>query len=129
MFLRNTSDKTGKEPKELFNIVQVLLVLLKLPPWVYVFLVIRVIALTLILNGDQFLTLDEQGKGEITEDETLSTLFARYGPDRIEELMDTLFGSVLKSKGGTGILTFAEYIKRIGIRGPAARVAGGEANM
>jgi len=69
MFERNTTDQTGLEPFELFNIVQ-------------------------------FMTYDEDFKGHITEDDTMSTLFARHGRDNLEEQMTKLFGDQLKSAGG-----------------------------
>lgn len=69
MFYRNTTDQTGLEPFELFNIVQ-------------------------------FMTYDEDFKGHITEDDTMSTLFARHGRENLEAQMTKLFGDQLKSAGG-----------------------------
>jgi len=85
MFERNTTDKTGLEPFELFNIVQ-------------------------------FMTYDEDFKGHITEDDTMSTLFARHGRDNLEEQMTKLFGDQLKSAGGEGILTLEQYLKAVSVR-------------
>lgn len=64
----------------------------------------------------QFLTLDEGMKGRITEDETIGILFARYGSARIEGIMATLFGDRLKTRGGAGFLSFADYLERVGVR-------------
>ena len=85
MFYRNTSDQTGLEPFELFNIVQ-------------------------------FMTYDEDFKGHITEDDTMSTLFARHGRENLESQMHKLFGDQLKSAGGEGILTLDQYLKAVSVR-------------
>ncbi|GMH80986.1 hypothetical protein TL16_g08782 [Triparma laevis f. inornata] len=85
MFERNTTDQTGLEPFELFNIVQ-------------------------------FMTYDEDFKGHITEDDTMSTLFARHGRENLELQMNKLFGDQLKSAGGEGILTLEQYLKAVSVR-------------
>ena len=85
MFYRNTTDQTGLEPFELFNIVQ-------------------------------FMTYDEDFKGHITEDDTMSTLFARHGRENLEAQMTKLFGDQLKSAGGEGILTLDQYLKAVSVR-------------
>jgi Ca2+-binding EF-hand superfamily protein len=85
MFYRNTTDQTGLEPFELFNIVQ-------------------------------FMTYDEDFKGHITEDDTMSTLFARHGRENLEAQMTKLFGDQLKSAGGEGILTLEQYLKAVSAR-------------
>jgi len=85
MFYRNTTDQTGLEPFELFNIVQ-------------------------------FMTYDEDFKGHITEDDTMSTLFARHGRENLEAQMMNLFGGELKSAGGEGILTLEQYLKAVSAR-------------
>ena len=85
MFERNTSDTTGLEPFELFNIVQ-------------------------------FMTYDEDFKGHITEDDTMSTLFARHGRENLESQMQKLFGEQLKAEGGEGILTLEQYLKAVRVR-------------
>ncbi|GMH97771.1 hypothetical protein TrVE_jg9535 [Triparma verrucosa] len=85
MFERNTTDQTGLEPFELFNIVQ-------------------------------FMTYDEDFKGHITEDDTMSTLFARHGRENLELQMNKLFGDQLKSAGGEGILTLEQYLRAVSVR-------------
>lgn len=70
----------------------------------------------LIIYYLQFLTLDESMKGRITEDETIGILFARYGNDRIEAIIASLFGERLKTLGGPGVLSFSEYLERVGVR-------------
>ncbi|EGB05437.1 hypothetical protein AURANDRAFT_7283, partial [Aureococcus anophagefferens] len=54
MYHRNVTDETGLEPFELFNIVQFMTYL-------------------------PSLKIDKDFKAQITEDDTMSTLFARYG--------------------------------------------------
>ena len=43
------------------------------------------------------MTYDQDVKGHITEDDTMSTLFARYGREHVESQMRKLFGDRLKS--------------------------------
>lgn len=63
-----------------------------------------------LFNVIQFLTYDSKFKGFITEDDTMGTLFARYGRDRLEGELQKLFGRKLKSAGGDGCLTLHEYL-------------------
>ena len=69
-----------------------------------------------LFNIVQFMTYDEDFKGHITEDDTMSTLFARHGRDNLESQMNKLFGDQLKSCGGEGILTLDQYLKAVSVR-------------
>jgi len=62
------------------------------------------------------MTYDEDFKGHITEDDTMSTLFARHGRENLESQMVKLFGDQLKSNGGEGILTLDQYLKAVSVR-------------
>ena len=57
-------------------------------------------------------------EGEITEDDTMSTLFARYGREHVESQMRKLFGDKLKSAGGEGVLSLEGYLRVVGVRQP-----------
>lgn len=83
MFIRNIEDTTGKEPFQLFNVVQ-------------------------------FMMYDVDFSGEVSVDETMQMLYARYGRDRLEEEMKNLFGDKLES--GNGSLTFEDYLKAVSVR-------------
>ena len=97
MYMRNVSDETGLEPFELFNIVQFMTYL-------------------------PTLRVDKDFRPMITEDDTMSTLFARYGHDQrfgrvhVERVMAKLFGDKLKAHKGEGVLTLDEYLKVVGLR-------------
>mmetsp|Transcript_17472 Transcript_17472/g.53719 ORF Transcript_17472/g.53719 Transcript_17472/m.53719 type:complete len:128 (-) Transcript_17472:85-468(-) len=102
MYQRNVADETGLEPFELFNIVQFMTYL-------------------------PSLRVDRDFKAQITEDDTMSTLFARYGHDQtngriqVEGLMTRLFGDKLKAEKGEGALTLDEYLGVVGIRSYARK--------
>ena len=66
----------------------------------------------------QFMTYDQDFKGHITEDDTMSTLFARYGREHVESQMRKLFGDRLKSAGGEGVLSLEGYLRVVGVRQP-----------
>ena len=66
----------------------------------------------------QFMTYDQDFKGHITEDDTMSTLFARYGREHVESQMRKLFGDKLKSAGGEGVLSLEGYWRVVGVRQP-----------
>lgn len=70
----------------------------------------------MLYNIVQFMTYDEDFKGHITEDDTMSTLFARHGRENLESQMVKLFGDQLKSNGGEGILTLDQYLKAVSVR-------------
>ena len=97
MYQRNVNDETGLEPFELFNIVQFMTYL-------------------------PTLRVDKDFRPQITEDDTMSTLFARYGHDHrygrvhVERVMSKLFGDKLKAHKGEGVLTLDEYLRVVGVR-------------
>ena len=70
----------------------------------------------MLFNIVQFMTYDEDFKGHITEDDTMSTLFARHGRENLESQMVKLFGDQLKSAGGEGILTLEQYLRAVSVR-------------
>jgi hypothetical protein len=71
-----------------------------------------------LFNIVQFMTYDQDFKGHITEDDTMSTLFARYGREHVETQMRKLFGDKLKSAGGEGVLSLEGYLQVVGVRVP-----------
>eukprot|EP01138_Halocafeteria_seosinensis_P007812 gb/GECG01007982.1/.p1 GENE.gb/GECG01007982.1/~~gb/GECG01007982.1/.p1 ORF type:complete len:252 (+),score=51.08 gb/GECG01007982.1/:1-756(+) len=85
MFQRNIKDTTGKEPFQLFNVVQ-------------------------------FMMYDVDFSGEVSVDETMHMLYARYGRERLESEMKALFGDKLNN--GNGTLTFNDYLKAVSVRVP-----------
>lgn len=97
MYHRSVTDETGLEPFELFNIVQFLTYL-------------------------PSLSVDKEFKPQITEDDTMSALFARHGHDEfngrvhVEQLMAQLFGDKLKADKGEGVLSLDEYLRVVGTR-------------
>lgn len=97
MYHRNVNDETGLEPFELFNIVQFMTYL-------------------------PSLRIDKEFKPQITEDDTMSTLFARYGNDQrygrvhVEQIMTKLFGDKLRAHKGEGVLSLDDYLKVVGVR-------------
>jgi len=106
MYHRNVTDETGLEPFELFNIVQFMTYL-------------------------PSLKIDKDFKAQITEDDTMSTLFARYGHDQtygrvhVERLMTKLFGDKLKAEKGEGVLSLDEYLRVVGVRNYARKRSAG----
>jgi len=97
MYVRNATDESGLEPFELYNIVQFMTYL-------------------------PSLNLNKEFKAQITEDDTMSALFARYGHDQangrmhVERLMTKLFGNRLRADKGEGILSLDEYLRIVGVR-------------
>lgn len=97
MYNRNVSDETGLEPFELFNIVQFMTYL-------------------------PTLRVDKDFNALITEDDTMSTLFVRYGHDQrygrvhVEKVMSKLFRDKLKAHGGEGVLSLDDYLKVVSVR-------------
>mmetsp|Transcript_23621 Transcript_23621/g.71002 ORF Transcript_23621/g.71002 Transcript_23621/m.71002 type:complete len:290 (+) Transcript_23621:82-951(+) len=97
MYHRSVTDETGLEPFELFNIVQFMTYL-------------------------PSLSVDKDFTPQITEDDTMSTLFARHGHDEtrgrvhVEQLMAKLFGDKLKAEKGEGVLSLDEYLQVVGTR-------------
>ena len=74
-----------------------------------------------LFNIVQFMTYDTDFKGHITEDDTMSTLFARYGREQVETQMRKLFGINLKANGGDGVLSLREYLDVVSVRKPKPR--------
>jgi Ca2+-binding EF-hand superfamily protein len=77
--------RAGKEPFQLFNVVQ-------------------------------FMMYDVDFSGEVSVDETMHMLYARYGKARLEKEMKALFGDKLHN--GNGTLTFLDYLKAVSVRVP-----------
>lgn len=79
-----------------------------------------------LFNVVQFCMYDKDFSGQVSVDETMHMLFARYGKERLEAEMKALFGDSLNSDGN-GTLTFLDYLKAVNRRMPgrAAAAAGG----
>jgi len=77
----------------------------------------------------QFMMYDKDGGGEVSVDETMHMLYARYGRERLQEEMKALFGDELNATGDA-TLTFTDYLKAVEARlpkrkgKPGAGVAG-----
>jgi len=74
-----------------------------------------------VYNISQFMTFDHDGKGFITEDDTMTVLFMRHGRAHVEKEMIKLFGDKLKAKGGEGTLTLEQYLAVVSVRNPRMR--------
>lgn len=61
---------------------------------------------------------DADGKGYITEDDAMDSLFARYGKDRLEQELAKLFGAKRGENPVQGTLTLSEYLAIVGQREP-----------
>ena len=59
---------------------------------------------------------DVDFSGEVSVDETMHMLYARYGRERLESEMKALFGDKLNN--GNGTLTFNDYLKAVSVRVP-----------
>lgn len=68
-----------------------------------------------LFNVAQFCMYDKDFSGQVSVDEAMHMLFARYGKERLEAEMKTLFGNSLDSDGN-GTLTFLDYLKVINKR-------------
>jgi Ca2+-binding EF-hand superfamily protein len=64
------------------------------------------------------MTYDKDNSGAVSVDETMAMLYARYGKDRLEKQMKSLFGDDLKTADGDGELDFSEYLKAVSVRFP-----------
>lgn len=62
------------------------------------------------------MTYDKDFKGHVTEDDTMETLFLRYGRNQIDSEMRKLFGDKLQSAGGEGVLSLDDYLKVVSVR-------------
>ncbi len=71
-----------------------------------------------LFNVVQFMMYDKDNSGNVTVDETMHMLYARYGKQHLESQMKALFGEDLKTADGDGELSFEEYLKAVSIRIP-----------
>jgi Ca2+-binding EF-hand superfamily protein len=67
-----------------------------------------------LFNVVQFMTYDKNFSGTVTVDDTMSMLYARYGPTNLVTEMKKLFGAESSSADGGGSLTFIQYLKAVG---------------
>eukprot|EP00943_MAST-04B_sp_MAST-4B-sp1_P007452 g7452.t1 len=74
-----------------------------------------------LFNVVQFMMYDKDNSGNVTVDETMHMLYARYGKARLEMKMKDLFGEDLKTADGDGELSFEEYLKAVSIRIPKSK--------
>jgi len=71
-----------------------------------------------LFNIVQFMTYDNEMNGQISEDDTMATLYSRYGKDHVESQINKLFGHRAKSNGGMGVLELDDYLSSVGVRKP-----------
>ena len=71
-----------------------------------------------LFNVVQFMMYDKDNSGQVTIDETMHMLFARYGKKNLESQMKILFGENLQTSDGDGELSFNEYLKAVSVRLP-----------
>ena len=71
-----------------------------------------------LFNVVQFMMYDKDNSGQVTIDETMHMLFARYGKKNLESQMKILFGDNLQTADGDGELSFNEYLKAVSVRLP-----------
>ena len=74
-----------------------------------------------LFNVVQFMMYDKDNSGNVTVDETMHMLYARYGKQHLESQMKALFGEDLKTADGDGELSFEEYLKAVSIRLPKSK--------
>eukprot|EP00924_Labyrinthula_sp_SR-Ha-C_P015135 snap_masked-scaffold_9-processed-gene-9.29-mRNA-1 protein AED:0.14 eAED:0.14 QI:949/1/1/1/0.28/0.25/8/124/234 len=70
-----------------------------------------------LYNLVQFMMYDKDGSGQVSLDETMKMLYARYGRDKMEDQMKILFGEDLKTQDGDGELSFEEFLSVVEMRG------------
>ena len=73
-----------------------------------------------LFNVVQFMMYDRDNSGNVSVDETMHMLYARYGKERLEQEMKALFGDNLggNGEGGDGSLSFNDYLKAVNVRVP-----------
>lgn len=74
-----------------------------------------------LFNVVQFMMYDKDNSGNVSVDETMHMLYARYGKDQLESQMKALFGDDLKTSDGDGELSFGEYLKAVNVRIPRSK--------
>lgn len=72
---------------------------------------------------------DADSKGYITEDDTMDSLFARYGKDRLEHELTKLFGAKRDDNPVQGRLTLSEYLAIVSQRDPPKPLAAPASTM
>ena len=65
-----------------------------------------------LFNVVQFMMYDRDGSGQVTVDETMHMLYARYGKKNLESQMKALFGEDLRSKMGMGSFLSANILRQ-----------------
>lgn len=71
-----------------------------------------------LFNVVQFMMYDRDNSGNVSVDETMHMLYARYGKANLEKQMKALFGDDLRTGDGDGSLSFNEYLKAVNARLP-----------
>jgi len=77
-----------------------------------------------LFNVVQFMMYDRDNSGNVSVDETMHMLYARYGKERLEDEMKALFGEDLRTSDGDGSLSFNEYLKAVNVRLPKTTTKG-----
>lgn len=72
-----------------------------------------------LFNVVQFMMYDRDNSGNVSVDETMHMLYARYGKERLEQEMKALFGAqITNGDSGDGSLSFNDYLKAVNVRVP-----------
>lgn len=74
-----------------------------------------------LFNVVQFMMYDRDNSGNVSVDETMHMLYARYGKAELETQMKVLFGEDLRTTDGDGSLSFNEYLKAVSVRVPKSK--------